>query len=51
MGAEEERVDEPVDERSVDDLLSFINGDGGMYSYFFYLIVLKFCLPVSLSCE
>ncbi|XP_020249806.1 SKP1-like protein 21 isoform X3 [Asparagus officinalis] len=25
---EEERVDEQVDERSVDDLLSFINGDG-----------------------
>jgi len=25
---EEERVDERVDERSVDDLLSFINGDG-----------------------
>jgi len=44
---EEERVDERVDERSVDDLLSFINGDGGIS--FCFLCICRLCSQFYLS--
>ena len=53
MEVEEERVDERVDERSVDDLLSFINGDGGISFCLLCIchICSQFYLSVSLGLE